>query len=103
MAYTSGTKYSGNANRTGAAATAGKTFAAAAPTAGAVKVENIFSTGLWTQEGGKSLATVQVREDVTIPAGSYINLYATDEAMRKENSPDFKITVRPGVLKPKQA
>lgn len=95
MAYNSSQKYSGNTNRP-AATTPSK---AAAVTTDATKVEDIFRTGLWAQEGGKSLATVQVRADVVIPAGSYINLYQTDAAHKGEKSPDFKITVRPGILK----
>lgn len=101
MAYSSNTKYSGNANRTAPVNTS-KPAATAAAT-GTVKVENIYSTGLWKQEGGRSLASVQVREDITIPAGSYINLFETTDDMRRENSPDFRITVRPGVLKAKQS
>jgi len=87
MAYNSAVKYSGN--KAPVAKSAGGT--------NGKKTEAIFSTGLWAQEGGKSLATVQVREDIMIPAGSYINLYQSDK--KDEKSPDFKIQVRPGVLK----
>jgi hypothetical protein len=96
MAYNSGTKYSGSANRGATAATA------ATATKAAGKVENIYQTGLWAKEGAKSLCSVQVKEDVTIPAGSYINIFANAaEDKKSETSPDFKLTVRPGVLKTK--
>lgn len=94
MAYQTGTKYSGSANRTAAPA--------AAKPAAAGKVENIYATGLWAKEGAKSLCSVQVKEDVTIPAGSYINIFQNaQEDKKSETSPDFKLTVRPGVLKTK--
>ena len=98
MAYNASKTYSGNQNRT-PAATSTKAVAPTMKSASGAKVEDIFRTGLWAQEGGKSLATVQVRQDITIPAGSYINLYQTDAEHKTEKSPDFKITVRPGVLK----
>lgn len=92
--YNAGTKYSGNKNATGAATPV------AAKAASTVKVENLFSTGLWLQEKGPALASVQVKEDVTFPAGSYINLYANAAEDKKSAAhPDFKITVRPGKLK----
>lgn len=108
MAYTSNTKYSGGNNR--AVATGKPAFAGKSAGSKGAKVENLFSTGLWTQEGGISLASVQVRETITIPAGSYINLFQTEDDYRaqkmQENPdakvPDFRMTVRPGVLKPKQ-
>jgi len=96
MAYNSANKYSGNSNRTAAT----KPVAAAVTgEKGGSKTPTIFQTGLWSKEDGKSLATVQVKEDVVIPAGSFINLYQTDPERMKENSPQFKITVKPGSLK----
>lgn len=52
------------------------------------KDENVvLSTGLFkSEEGKKSIASVQVKEDVMIPAGSYINLY------KGENSKHPNIT-----------
>jgi len=60
----------------------------------------IFSTGLFapTKEGVKSIGSVQVKEDVTIPAGSYINLYENDKR-DKETSPMFKLSVTEGKFK----
>lgn len=97
MAYNSANKYSGNQNR----ATAGNKPVAAnvAGEKGGSKTPTIFQTGLWTKEDGKSLATVQVKEEVVIPAGSFINLYQTDPERMTEKSPQFKITVKPGQLK----
>lgn len=92
MAYNSGTKYSGNKN---ASAPAPK----AAATATTEKVENVFTTGMWVQEKGPALASVQVKEDITLLAGSYINLYDNRASKKTEQHPDFKITVRPGKLK----
>lgn len=97
MAYGS-TKYSGNKNAAPAAGTASKGGTTAGAGAGG-KVENLFSTGMWVQEKGPALASVQVREDITIPAGSYINLYDNREDKKSEAHPDFKVTVRPGKLK----
>lgn len=107
MAYNTNSKYSGNGNRSFGNKQPVATGAATAATAGegeVVKTEPLFKTGLWKQpEGSKSqaIATCQVKEDVHIPAGSYINLFQTDLDKRTELSPDFRITVRPGVLKPK--
>jgi uncharacterized cupin superfamily protein len=97
MAYQSNaaaksTGYSGNKNRvqTPAPVSSGTT---------AAKAETLFKTGLWKKEGGKSLASVQVKETITIPAGSYINLFENDK--KSDSHPDFSITVREGVLKTK--
>lgn len=59
----------------------------------------IFQTGLFkpTKEGVKSIGSVQVKEDVTIPAGSYINLYTA--ASDKNADLAFKIQVTPGVVR----
>lgn len=95
MAYNSGTKYSGQKNQ---AAVAPRTGAASTGTTVA-KVENLFQTGMWLQEKGPALASVQVQEDITIPAGAYINLYDNRSDKKTEKHPDFKVTVRPGKLK----
>lgn len=92
MAYGS-TKYSGNKNA-GAAAPKGTTGGSAT-----TKVENLFSTGMWVQEKGPALASVQVKEAITIPAGAYINLYDNRDDKKSDAHPDFKVTVRPGKLK----
>lgn len=92
MAYNSGVRYQQGV--------AGK--AAVKPAAGgAGKVDSnqIFKTGMWapTREGSKALATVQLKETITIPAGSYLNLYQSDK--KNEKSPDFNLQIRSGVLK----
>lgn len=88
--YNSGTKYSGSKN---------STAPVAAPKATTAKVENVFTTGMWLQEKGPALASVQVKEDITIPAGAYINLYDNRGDKKSDAHPDFKVTVRPGKLK----
>lgn len=69
-------------------------------TEGTARPAAIFSTGLFapTKEGVKSLGNIQVKEDVTIPAGSYINLY--DVEKKNDKSPAFRIQVTAGKLKP---
>lgn len=61
----------------------------------------ILSTGLFTptKEGVKAVGSVQLKEDVTLPAGSYINLYVNEDR-KSDSSPAFKIQVTPGKLKP---
>jgi len=96
MAYNSGTKYSGTKNATGTgAARAGATRAKVAP---------LFSTGLFVKKddegnpvSGATLASVQVKETVTLPAGSWINLYANEP--KTPNHPEFSIKVNPGQLR----
>lgn len=65
------------------------------------KREVIFRTGLFapTKEGVKAIGTVQVKEDITIPAGSYLNLYESDK--KNEKSPAFSLSVTPGMIKSK--
>lgn len=97
------TGYSGNKNRPAVASASSK------PTMGtASAAETVFKTGLWVKtdkETGevipsKSLASVQLKEAVTIPAGSYINLFQNDKRPGKEaTDPDFTINVRTGTLK----
>lgn len=62
--------------------------------------EALFRTGLFkpNKEGVKAIGSVQVKEDVTIPAGSYLNLYE-NEKMTSEKSPAFNLTVTAGVIK----
>lgn len=63
-------------------------------------VAAIFSTGLFApREGSKSIATVQLKEAVTLPAGSYINMYEAETKV--EGKPIFRLQVRPGQLKSK--
>lgn len=62
----------------------------------------IFSTGLFKpdREGVKALASIQVKEDITIPAGSYISVYH-NEVKKSPTSPDYRLMVKPGKLKTK--
>lgn len=62
----------------------------------------LFSTGLFspTKEGVKAIGSVQVKEAITIPAGSYINLYENDKAPANGGvAPAFRLQVTEGVLK----
>lgn len=64
----------------------------------------LFSTGLFspTKEGVKAIGSVQVKEAITIPAGSYINLYENDKAPANGGvAPAFRLQVTEGVLKAK--
>lgn len=60
----------------------------------------IFSTGLFApnKEGVRSKGSVQLKEDVILPAGSYINLYENEDR-KGDTSPVFKLQVTPGKLK----
>jgi hypothetical protein len=71
--------------------------------AAAKKVENtakkaIFTTGLFApnREGVKSIGSVQIKEDIVLPAGSYINLYEADK--KDDKSPAFRMSVTEGKL-----
>lgn len=59
----------------------------------------IFSSGLFapTKEGVKSIGSVQLKEQVVLPAGSYINLYESDK--KNDKSPAFRLQVTEGKLK----
>ncbi len=73
---------------------------AAGTLAGKTPRKKLFSTGLFApnKEGVKSLGSVQVKEDVMIPAGSYINLYENDKRT-SDTSPVFNISITEGKLK----
>lgn len=60
--------------------------------------KTVYKTGLFapTKEGVKSLGSVQVKESVTIPAGSYINIYEADK--KNENSPAYNLSITEGKL-----
>lgn len=64
----------------------------------------IFQTGLFApnKEGVKAIGNVQVKEDITIPAGSYLNLYEADQKTPGKG-PVFRVTVTKGSLKSAQA
>lgn len=82
----------------GAAPAAVTTNKATGPAAG-----TLFTTGLFAplSEKSKAIGTVQIKETITIPAGSYLNLYQVDQP-KNDKSPIFRMQVREGVLK-KQA
>lgn len=73
---------------------------ATAAASGTGRAPAILSTGLFTpnKEGVKSIGSVQVKEDVLIPAGSFINLYPNDRKS-KDNDPTYKLTVTAGKKK----
>lgn len=71
-----------------------------ATTAGAKTArKSVYKTGLFApnKEGVKSIGSVQVKEDVLIPAGSYINLYENLER-KGETSPVFSLAITEGKL-----
>ena len=56
----------------------------------------LLNTGLFAPEEGspsKAIASVKLKEGVTIPAGSYINLYENDRR-KKDSDPQFKLQIR---------
>lgn len=73
---------------------------AAASTAATGTKKAIFRTGLFSpnKEGVKSIGSVQLKEDVTLPAGSYINLYENTDR-KSDTSPAFTVSVTEGKLK----
>ena len=88
-------------------ATGTKSYAKTAAPAGVSKVggkkEALFRTGLFapTKEGVKSIGSVQVKEDITLPAGSFINLYENDKRTTDKH-PMFTLTVTPGSVRAAQ-
>lgn len=66
------------------------------------KREVVYSTGLFapTNAESKSLGSVKVAEDITIPAGSYINLYNFDsEVANGKTAPAYKLMIVAGQAK----
>lgn len=66
--------------------------------------EPLYKTGLFksNREGVRSMASVQVKKEITIPAGSYINLYSVDDKSNFQDpskAPDFSIQITEGTLK----
>jgi len=61
--------------------------------------KKIFSTGLFApnKDGVKSLGSVQVKEELVIPAGSYINLYEADR--KSDTHPVFTLAITEGSIK----
>lgn len=60
--------------------------------------KKIFATGLFApnKEGVKSIGSVQVKEEIVIPAGSYLNLYEADR--KSDTHPVFTLSVTEGSL-----
>jgi hypothetical protein len=98
MAAPSGNVY--GRNRSTGAAPAASTTTQGNKTGAAAGV--LYSTGLFAprNEKSKAIGTVQVKEDVVLKAGSYINLYENDKKT-SDNSPIFRMQVREGILKAK--
>ena len=59
----------------------------------------LFSTGLFApdNEKSKAMATVKIKEDLVIPAGSYINLYENEAT--SERSPKIRLQIRKASVK----
>jgi hypothetical protein len=70
------------------------------PEASAAKSDALFSSGLFTpdNEKSKAIGTVRVKETITIPAGSYINLYENDRK-KTDKDPVFKLQIREATKK----
>ena len=70
-------------------------------TGSTVKSSALVNTGLFAPEEGspsKAVASVKLKEAVTIPAGSYINLYENDRR-KKDSDPVFKLQIREAKIK----
>lgn len=61
--------------------------------------KKIFATGLFApnKDGVKSIGSVQVKEEIVIPAGSFINLYEADR--KSDSHPVFTLSVTEGLVK----
>lgn len=83
------------ANRSSGSMNRGSVAQSSAKTA----IKKLFSTGLFApkKEGSKSLGSVQVKEDILIPAGSYLNLFENER--KTDAHPVFNLSVTEGVLK----
>lgn len=58
----------------------------------------LFSSGLFAPEDAsktKAVASVKTKEAITIPAGSYVNLYEVEDR-KGDKSPIFKLQIRAG-------
>ena len=74
---------------------------AAAPVSGGDKVEALLSTGLFAPDKdskSKAIGSVKVKEAITIPAGSYINLYENDRR-KSDTDPVFRLQIREATKK----
>lgn len=94
MAYTGTSNNSNQGNRMNNSG-AGRQVAAAASGGNgddSKRVEALFTTGLFKPEKGQALGTVRIKSALTIPAGSYLNLYTVDEP--KDQGPIYRLQVR---------
>jgi len=69
--------------------------AVSAPVSGGEKVEALLSTGLFAPDKdskSKAIGSVKVKEAITIPAGSYINLYENDRR-KSDTDPVFRLQI----------
>jgi hypothetical protein len=61
----------------------------------------LYTTGLFAPRNAasKAIGTVQIKEDVVLKKGSFINLYENDRPAQGENKPIFRMQVREGTKK----
>lgn len=61
----------------------------------------LYTTGLFAPRNAasKAIGTVQIKEDVVLKKGSFINLYENDRPAEGENKPIFRMQVREGTKK----
>ncbi len=52
----------------------------------------VFSTGLFKPEKGMAVGSIKIKETITLPAGSYLNLYQNEPKSPK--SPVYRIQVK---------
>lgn len=75
--------------------------AVSAPVSGGDKAEPLLSTGLFApdkESKSKAIGSVKVKEAITIPAGSYINLYENDRR-KSDTDPVFRLQIREATKK----
>ncbi len=93
MAYNNAPKSSNfQGNAAGAATTAKKPVLN--NTTGGAEASTLFTTGMFRADKGPALATVRTKEEITIPAGAYINLYEVDEDKKTETGPVYRLQIR---------
>lgn len=100
MAY--GNQNNQQGNKFGNTAKPAAAVTAPAATNAVQKPDALFSTGLFapTKPGVKSMGSVQLKEDLHLPAGSYINLYTNDKKT-SDKSPAFRIVATVGTIRAK--
>lgn len=53
----------------------------------------ILSTGMFKPEKGVAIASIRLKETVTLEAGDYVNVYHNAEK-KSDKSPDFRLQVK---------